>query len=181
MVNLPAFQENAESGSISSYLWGLGSGFIALAVWTWYAVANSNFLKRHPHIAPSHWCSIVGIGTFFWVLVIISLSFLFPFSSGYIEKYSTFTPELHNFVWGSLILGVVCSWLAFTLWNKASSLLPMSLAGQMLIFETIFGLLFVYILEQRMPFLLEMGGIACMLLGIFFSLQLVKKRGIRLN
>ncbi len=42
----------------------------------------------------------------------------------------------------------------------------MSFAGQLTIFETIFGLLFIYLFEQRLPNLLECLGIALFLIAI---------------
>jgi hypothetical protein len=42
----------------------------------------------------------------------------------------------------------------------------MSLAGQLLIFETLFGLLLVYIWEHRLPDVVEALGIFFMLTGV---------------
>ena len=59
-----------------------------------------------------------------------------------------------SFLIGCATLGLLCSWVGASLWNKASVFLPVSLAGQLMIFETIFGVLFVYMLNQQMPSLM---------------------------
>jgi drug/metabolite transporter (DMT)-like permease len=48
------------------------------------------------------------------------------------------------------------------LWNSASRRLPLTMTGQMVIFETLFALLYAFIWEQRLPSLLELGAIAAL-------------------
>ncbi len=175
LANLPAISQSSVEGSLSLYLLGLFFGIIALATWTLYAVANGRLFKQHPTLNPCDWCSIMGIATLGWVLVFIGL--VFPFlDESYIYKYTVWTPELQVFLLGSLVLGVLCSWFAFYLWNKGSLVLPVSLAGQLTIFETLFGLLFVYTLEQRLPQSIEFLGILMMLGSISLSLYLFKEQ-----
>ena len=79
---------------------------------------------------------LLGMGTFFWVGV---FAFTGDFSLG-----NNFTQV--SFLGGCAILGILCSWVGTYLWNRASLLLPVALAGQLTIFETIFGILFFYAL-----------------------------------
>lgn len=48
------------------------------------------------------------------------------------------------------------------LWNGASRRLPLTMTGQMVIFETLFALLYAFIWEQRLPSLLEVGAITAL-------------------
>jgi hypothetical protein len=43
------------------------------------------------------------------------------------------------------------------------------LAGQLTIFETIFGVLFVYLLNQHLPPLIESLGISILLISVLWS------------
>jgi drug/metabolite transporter (DMT)-like permease len=79
---------------------------------------------------------------------------------------------LISFLIGSLLLGVVVSWGSTLFWNRASTLLPVALTGQLIVFETIFGLLYVFIVEQRWPTGYELLGGLLLLSGVW--------RGIRL-
>jgi drug/metabolite transporter (DMT)-like permease len=72
---------------------------------------------------------------------------------------------------GSAVLGVLCSWLGSFLWNRACLHLPVSLAGQLTIFETLFGISFVYIFEQRFPPTMEFLGICFLLTAILYGIR----------
>lgn len=90
-------------------------------------------------------------------------------------KFYQFEPPLYYFLVGCAILGVLCSWLGSMLWNMGSQKLPISLAGQLTIFETIFGLLFVYLLELSLPTPLEFIGITVILAGVLLSMHLFNR------
>ncbi len=163
VINGPAL---FASETPSTYLLGLFTCFIALFTFSWYVVVNARFLKNNKDISSSEWSTLSGVTTLFWVILFMLGTGLFFKESLDIGKYLTVTPELGGFLAGCAILGVFCSWLGIFLWNKATLYLPVSFAGQLTIFETIFGLLFIYILEQRLPTGLEGFGIALFLIAI---------------
>ncbi len=68
--------------------------------------------------------------------------------------------------------GVFCSWMGTFLWNKASESLPVSFAGQLTIFETIFGLLFFYLLQNKLPPIQEIIGVTLMLAAILYGMNI---------
>lgn len=174
VINISNFQQTA---SPSSYVLGLICSFLALNAWSWYVVANARFLKHHIQVKSSDWSTLIGMTTLFWVLVFAIILSLFFTNLLQIEKYVTLTPALTRFLIGSAILGLLCSWVGAFLWNRASLYLPVSLAGQLTIFETIFGILFIYTLEQRMPPLMEGIGIAIILIAIVYGIrQFAKKK-----
>ena len=92
------------------------------------------------------------------------------------EKYFIFNDELKRFLIGSSILGLICSWVGAFLWNKASLHLPVSLAGQLTVFETIFGVLFVYIVDRAVPSILESVGIVILLIAIVYGIRKFAKK-----
>jgi drug/metabolite transporter (DMT)-like permease len=55
-------------------------------------------------------------------------------------------------------------------------LLPISLAGQLSIFETIFGVLFVYALKEHIPPAIECLGIGLLLSGTAYGIHLFSKK-----
>lgn len=174
IINVPHLEE---SGSISTYVLGLVCSFLALLAWSWYVVANSRFLKHHPEVRSSDWSTLIGVATLFWVFVFALFLSLFFENQLQMEKYLTPGPELTKFIIGSAILGLLCSWVGAFLWNKASLHLPVSLAGQLTIFETIFGVVFVYTLERQMPPRMESIGIVILLIAIVYGIrQFARKR-----
>lgn len=151
---------------------GLICSFLALIAWSWYVVANSIFLKNNPHVASDDWSTLMGVSTLLWVFICSTLLLLFFNESINLEKYYTAGPALTNFIVGCGALGLLCSWLGTFLWNKASFHLPVSIAGQLTIFETIFGLLFVYILIEGVPSRTECMGITLLLTSVALGVRL---------
>lgn len=172
-VNWEAFA--TFSGAASwNYAFGLFCGLLALVAWNWYVVANAQFLKKHPHIASSDWSTIIGLATFSWVLMIIPIYFtLYPEAW---SKFSQLSPEFYSFLIGGMVLGFGCSWLGYSLWNLGSQSLPMSLAGLLTIFETIFGVLFYYVFEWTFPTTLELLGMISILTGVCLNLLMPKQQ-----
>lgn len=180
LVNFQNLQGDLAKTSVTQYIFGLCCGFFSLCAWNWYAVANDEFLHKHPNLSPRDWSTLIGTCTLLWVILIGGL--LWGFSQiETIQKYYTLTDELKWFIFGSLILGLICSWLGAYLWNSASKHLPISLAGQLSIFETVFGLLFVYIIEHRCPPFLELMGIIIILSGVLISMYSFKKAPLAMN
>ncbi|MBA3723211.1 MAG: DMT family transporter [Parachlamydiaceae bacterium] len=153
------------------YGMGLICCFIALTAWSWYVVANSHLLRENPHLISSDWSTLLGVSTLFWVGFFGIFLAVFFSEKIDMQKYYTLDSALTNFLIGCSILGLVCSWLGSYLWNRASHYLPVSLAGQLTIFETIFGLSFVYTLEQRMPPQMECVGISLLLGAVIYGIR----------
>lgn len=168
ILNVPHVQA---ANSIYTYGLGLVCSCFSLLTWSWYVVANSRFLKRNPDVQSTNWSTLVGVVTLFWVLLWGIFSVTFFSDQIHWDKYESFNPELQAFIAGSMFLGCVCSWFGAFLWNKASLYLPVSLAGQLTIFETIFGLAFVYVLAQRFPPLSECFGIFVLLSAVIYGIR----------
>jgi drug/metabolite transporter (DMT)-like permease len=168
IINVPHL---ATSSSPSSYLLGLLFSFFSLIAWSWYVVANSRFLKSHPEIHSIEWSTLIGFTTLIWVALFTLILTLFFKNLMHVEKYFIFNAELKSYLIGSAILGLLCSWVGAFLWNKASLYLPVSLAGQLTIFETIFGLLFLYLAARNLPSLFETIGIAILMAAILYGIR----------
>lgn len=165
LINIPGLQSAA---SPTTYVWGLFFGALALIGWSWYVVANSRFLKKQPLVDSSEWATLIGVTCLVWVALFGLFFGLFFPEQFSLHKCLTFSPD---FVIGSLVLGVISAWLGYYFWNKASLHLPISLAGQLTIFETIFGVIFFYMIEMKMPPLLECIGILLFLGAITYGVS----------
>jgi drug/metabolite transporter (DMT)-like permease len=174
IINLPSLQ-NSEEHDLADYLLGLAAAGFALCSWSWYVVANSHFLKKNPEVSLKEWPTLIGLGTLVWVVFISVIGGLFFTTDEDFERYFTFDDQLQSFLIGCAILGILCSWVGSFLWNYASIYLPVSLAGQLTIFETVFGLVFVYMMEQRLPDWTEGAGMCLILLAVFYGLQVFRK------
>jgi drug/metabolite transporter (DMT)-like permease len=77
----------------------------------------------------------------------------------------------HTFWMLNLGLAVGASWLGNGLWNAASKRLPLTLSGQMIVFETLFALLYAFIYDQRLPRPLETAAILLLVAGVCWSVR----------
>lgn len=162
--------------STTSYLLGIIFSLISLSIWSWYVVANSRFLKHHPSVNSSDWSTLIGVSSLLWVVIFTIVMSVFFEEHLQMQKFFTFNEELSKFFIGSAILGFLCSWLGAFLWNHASLHLPVSLAGQLTIFETIFGVLFVYIISQNSPTFSEALGITILLSAVIYGVRVFSKK-----
>lgn len=168
IINIPRILMNNFS---VEYVIGLICSLISLISWSAYVVLNSRFLKRNSYIAPSDWATIQGVSTLFWV-VICSVLWTLSFGAELdLQKYFNWNYDAISFFAGCAILGLLCSWFGGVLWNKATVCLPVSIAGQLMIFETIFGISFVYILTQEAPNLMECAGMILLLGSVIYGIR----------
>ncbi len=56
-------------------------------------------------------------------------------------------------------VAVLASIVGNALWNKMSRFLPLTLVGQMILFETVFALIYGFLWERRLPTPLESAAL----------------------
>lgn len=71
----------------------------------------------------------------------------------------------------NLVLAIGASWLGNGLWNAASKRLPLTLSGQLIVFETVFAMLYAFVYDQRMPHALEIAALVLLLAGVYGSVR----------
>jgi len=157
--------------SSSTYFLGIFCAFIGLMCWAWYVIENSQFLKENPEVTAHEWSTLVGVATIFWVLVSGAILAIFFADEINIQKYYALDSATVRFFTGCGVLGLLCTWFAAFLWNRASVNLPMSLLGQLAVFETIFGLVYVYTLDGRLPSVTEYIGIFLFLSSVAYGIH----------
>lgn len=143
---------------------------ISLSAWTWFVVNNARFLKLYKKISSFQWATLIGIANLFWVSLAYLVLYLFFPDYLNLDKYTTWNTALVNYLVGCLVLGCLCSWLALNLWNQACRYLPITLAGQLTLFETIFGLGLIYLLDRQLPAQTELIGIGCLLVALAYGI-----------
>ena len=151
-------------------LLGIAAAFIALAAWTAYAIGNARHLRSGAGQDSGQWATLQGIGTLFWVVLVLAGWSLAAGASG-----SGAGPHVLRamadpvFLAWCLYLGLGASWVGTALWNYGARTLPATLSGQMIVFETLFALLYGFALEARSPRSLEMLAIVCLLGGVLWA------------
>nr|AYM53701.1 hypothetical protein [Cystobacter fuscus] len=151
---------------------GTGCAVLALALWTWYGVQNARYLKRRPEISGAVWSGAIGVGTLVLMLCFFPLLIALGMWS---PSNAMASLQSHGRVWdfiiASLLLGIVVSWLATLLWNIAARRLPVALAAQLIVFETISSVLYASIVDRTLPSLFELSCIAAILFGVLLGIR----------
>ncbi|MBN9547190.1 MAG: DMT family transporter [Alphaproteobacteria bacterium] len=143
---------------------GLLSATGALACWTIYAVLNARCIARLHHVSSQDWSLLLGIVTAAECLVFAMPAFLLsPVPAG--------RDAWLVFLGVSFGIALLASVVGNSLWNFASRRLPLTMTGQLVVFETLFALLYSFGWEGRWPTLLELLAIAALLGGVWWCVS----------
>jgi drug/metabolite transporter (DMT)-like permease len=150
-------------GAFADRLAGVAAATGALACWSVFAVWNARYLRRRPQFDSNEWSVLWGLVTG----VVGALA-------GIIALLLPGQPPLPRGHWGTFWLVSACialgaSWIGNGLWNAASRRLPLTLSGQMIVFETLFALLYGFIYAHRWPRALEALAIVLLVGGLAWS------------
>jgi drug/metabolite transporter (DMT)-like permease len=173
-VHFGAHRDSA--GAERPYDWLYASGLmlagLGLVSWTAFAILNAKAMAARPQLSSALWSSLQGVVLLPIVLPILALMIM----AGATHGGSAGRASLETFLAVSLTLGVVTSWMAIWCWNQASKLLPQEMAGQLLVFETVASLFYVYLWFGTWPPLLVVAGTALLLGGVSIGLKSLSSR-----
>lgn len=176
-INGVGLLQSMDQTNLLNTLGGILLAFAALALWTWYGVNNARYLKWVQHETPGRisdadWSALIGVAT----LLLTILGMLTCILFGWLPLRNLVQPFTRwnlgiTFVTISIVLGVVVSWFATLLWNKASRILPVSIAGQLVVFETISSILYVSVWERKMPTVIELVALTTIIFGVIAAIR----------
>ena len=169
-VNVAELQHGLPDFSPWRYGSGIVLALIAVVCWAWYALRNARWLRENPDKPPMMWAtaqalvtlplSLVGYIAACWWLQGQHLNFSLPFG-----------PRPAVFIALMLAIAVLCSWVGALCWNVASQRLPTVILGPLIVFETLAGLLYTFLLRQSLPPLLTLSGILLLVLGVVSAVR----------
>ena len=86
-----------------------------------------------------------------------------------------------KFVLLMVAAGLICGWAGMALWNMMSARLPVALSGQMIVFETIFSVIYSLIYKQQAPNWTLVVGVFLLLGGVLLSLKVFRDSGRKVS
>lgn len=137
------------SASAATRLTGFLCAVGALIAWTAYAVINNRWLERLDHVSSHDWSLLTGLVTGGLALLLAVPAFVGSSASDHTGA------QWWRFIGVAASMAVVASVLGNAFWNRACRLLPLTMVGQMILFETLFALLYGFLWESRWPTALE--------------------------
>jgi drug/metabolite transporter (DMT)-like permease len=146
------------------YARGIVLATAAMVCWTFFAIFNSAWLKRHPEVNATDWANWLGVVTGVGAIA------LWAAAGSPLDTIAA-TEGTGLFILLCVATGFGSAWLATILWNIASQKLSASLCGQLIVSETLFALVYSFAWDGRWPTLAQ--GAACVLftLGILASIK----------
>lgn len=169
-VNISELNQGLPDFSGWRYGSGIALALISVVCWAWYALRNARWLRENPDKHPMMWATAQA-------LVTLPVSLL-----GYIAAclwLNGKTPDFALpfgarpgvFIGLMIAIAVLCSWVGALCWNVASQKLPTVILGPLIVFETLAGLVYTFILRQEFPPLLTVSGIALLIVGVVIAVR----------
>jgi drug/metabolite transporter (DMT)-like permease len=173
LVNHDELSRLAARGADPARLWrGAALACGAVACWTWYPIRNARWLRRRPGLSSRAWATAQGITTLPLALAGGLLLAGLNAARGTDAAFDwPLGPRPLAFAGWMLAIGLCASWLGTLCWNRASQLLPTSLAGQLIVFETLSALLYAFLLRQQVPPAGTLAGIALLVAGVVIGMR----------
>lgn len=173
IVNRIQILQLASRPDLEAFGLGVGFALLAVAMWTWYSICNTTALAARPQMTTLEWTALTGVAALSWLLILIPVGVIAGLSST-TRAVLSWSDIDGLVVWG-LVVGGVSSWGGTWAWSVATRRLPVALAGQLIVSETIFGLLYNGIYKNRVPTLAECSGICLLFAGVLASIGIFRK------
>jgi drug/metabolite transporter (DMT)-like permease len=167
MISWQALQSSQHGATQLQRVTGVLCAFCALLSWTIYAIGNSRYLVRHAQVTSQEWSLLTGVVT--GLLAVPMGAFAF-----FAQPMNHSQIAWSRFWLVCAAVAILASVVGNRFWNQASRLLPLTLTGQMILFETLFALLYSFLWERRWPTGSEVFAFLCILSGIVWSTALHK-------
>lgn len=153
----------AVSGGKAMWLGVLYAG-LAAASWVVFGLRNQRWLQQHPEVNSTMWANWMGVAAGLGA-VPVWLWAGSPLPS-MVER-----PGFGMYLAVCAITGIGAAWVASVLWNMASRRLSASLAGQLIVSETVFGLLYGFLWNAQWPATLQWLACGLFVAGILASIK----------
>jgi drug/metabolite transporter (DMT)-like permease len=169
-VNIAELRQGVATLSLWRYGSGIALASVSVICWAWYALRNARWLRENPDKHPMMWATAQALVT----LPVSLLGYLI--ACGWLSvREPAFAlplgPRPEVFVGLMVAIAVLCSWVGALCWNMASQKLPTVILGPLIVFETLAGLLYTFLMRQSMPPLLTACGIGLLVVGVVIAVR----------
>ena len=169
-VNISELNQGLPDFSGWRYGSGIALALVSVVCWAWYALRNARWLRENPDKHPMMWATAQALVTLPVSLVGYIAACLWL--NGQTPDFALpFGPRPGVFIGLMIAIAVLCSWVGALCWNVASQKLPTVILGPLIVFETLAGLLYTFILREEFPPLLTASGIALLMVGVVIAVR----------
>ncbi len=171
-INIDVFRHaHASNADLGRTVIGLACATGALFCWSWYTLDNARFLKRNAHFSSAEWSALYGI-TSGVIAIIAGAVCLAIWHADITGAAGSASGRDWSVFWiTNTLLALGASVVGNHLWNIASRRTAVTLSGQLLLFETLFALLYGFIYASHFPRPLEIAAIVLLTTGVLWSVR----------
>ncbi len=168
-VNVAAFAVAGTADGRGRVLLGLALAVVGLSVWFLYAITNARIMRSAAAPDSLAWTCLQGLGALVGSIPLAILAPMMGWSR--IPDLGLGGPDGMRFLLWAILTGVVASWVAQYFWTVASQKLPLALAAQLIVAETVFALIYGFAFEARWPSLAEWVGGGLLIAGVILGVR----------
>ncbi|MBY5458532.1 DMT family transporter [Rhizobium leguminosarum] len=173
LVNGTAF--TAEGLDSVQSLWiGVPLALAAVGLWVWFALSNQAALAARPDMPSGMWSALLLVGggvlmlAFYPIGATMDLFRLPTLGFGW-------SAAGNLYVWGTS-LALLATVGGVWAWSIASRTLPVALAAQLIVSETVFGVIGGLVVHARWPTPIEVAGVVVLMAGVVLSVRIFYDR-----
>ncbi|NHZ64752.1 DMT family transporter [Massilia genomosp. 1] len=172
-INLDVFLHARASGaSPGATLLGVLCAFGALLCWSWYGLDNARFLKRNAHFSSAEWSALYGMASGLIALAIGAVAFAI-WHGDVTGAAGAASGRNWTVFWViNVLVALGASVIGNHLWNIASRRVPVTLSGQLILFETLFALCYGFVYHRQFPRVLESAAIVLLVAGVVWAVRM---------
>lgn len=164
LLMMDATADEVDAAGAGHFWRGVLLAIAAMLSWLAFGLLNARWIRHHPAVKSTAWANWLGMaagvgGLLLW--------------AGWGSPWRVLTGSAG---WGTFLFvcaftGIGSAWIAAVLWNVASRRLSTSLAGQLVVSETVFALLYAFAWSGDWPAPVQL--LACLLFvaGILASIR----------
>lgn len=161
-----------DAGRAGDMMLGAVLALLGLFMWTMYAVLNARYLKRI-QISSIVWAQAMGLCCLVQVGMAVGVWLLVHPQPAQLLQWTASPETLASFLAGIVVLGVVVSWLATQIWNRASRRLPITVGGQLLVIQSLAAIVYGSLLDGAWPGAVELACIVLVVVGVVWGVKAV--------
>lgn len=169
-VNVAELQHGVADAGGWRYVSGILLAATSVVCWAWYALRNARWLRENPDKNPMMWATAQALVTL--PVSLLGYVVVCGWLSGQQPEFALpFGPRPWIFIGLMVAIAVLCSWVGALCWNIASQRLPTVILGPLIVFETLAGLLYTFLLRQSLPPVLTASGIVLLVVGVTLAVR----------
>jgi drug/metabolite transporter (DMT)-like permease len=169
LVNYAEWQVHSATAATSPtsatglYWWGIAAAVGAHVAWLVFGLRNARYIKAHPELDAGQWSNLLGA-----TLLPAAVAMLI---AGWHSLPATLPASWAFYLSVVALTGVLSGWAATLLWSRASRLLPVSLAAQLIVIETLSSMALASLWLRTLPSSLTLLGAASLVAGVVVALR----------